>query len=75
MAIEVRTRKWGNSIGIVIPSEAADKLSLKPEEQIIIEITRKENVLKELFGAIKFSKNTVVLLKEARKNLEGKWLK
>ena len=75
MAIEVRTRKWGNSVGIVIPNETIEKLSLKPEEQIIIEIIKKENVLKELFGALKFSKTAKELVKGARKDLEGRWLK
>jgi len=53
----------------------ANKLNLRPEESIIIEITRKENVLKELFGAVKFKKSTEQILKEVRKDLEGKWLK
>ncbi|MBS3089225.1 hypothetical protein J4402_05665 [Candidatus Pacearchaeota archaeon] len=75
MALEVKTKKWGNSIGIVIPMWIANKLNLRPEESIIIEITRKENVLKELFGAVKFKKSTEQILKEVRKDLEGKWLK
>ncbi len=75
MVIEVKTKKWGNSIGIVIPIEAADKLNIKPEETIIIDITKKENVLKELFGAMKSKKPTEQMLKEARKELESKWLK
>ena len=75
MAIEVKTKKWGNSIGVVIPVEIADKFNLKPEETIIIEITKKDKVLKELFGSIKFKKSTEQILKEARTDLEGKWLK
>ena len=75
MAIEVKTKKWGNSIGVVIPIETADKLNLKPEETIIIEITKKDKVLKELFGSLKFKKSTEQILKEARADLEGKWLK
>lgn len=75
MAIEVKTKKWGNSIGVVIPIETADKLNLVPEETIVIEITKKSNVLKELFGSLKFKKPTEQILKEVRKDLEGKWLK
>jgi len=75
MAIEVKTKKWGNSIGVVIPIETANKLNLKPEETIIIEITKKEKVLKELFGSLKFKKSTEQILKEVRADLEGKWLK
>ena len=75
MAIEVKTKKWGNSIGVIIPMETADKLNIKPEETIVIEINKKENVLKELFGAMKSKKPTEQMLKEVRKELESKWLK
>lgn len=75
MAIEVKTKKWGNSIGVVIPMGAANKLNLHPEEAVVIEITKKENVLKELFGALKSKKSAEQMIKEARKDLESKWLK
>ncbi len=75
MAIEVKTKRWGNSIGVVIPIETADKLNLKPEETIIIDIAKKDNVLKELFGSFKFKKSTGQIIKEARNDLEGGWLK
>ncbi|MEK6826520.1 MAG: hypothetical protein AABX90_02745 [Nanoarchaeota archaeon] len=75
MAIEAKTKKWGNSIGMIIPIETANKLSLKPEETVIVEITKKENVLKELFGSLKFKKSTEQILKEVREDFEGKWLK
>lgn len=42
MVIEVKTKKWGNSIGIIIPSEAVERLNIKPEEEITIEIVKKE---------------------------------
>jgi len=75
MAIEVKTKKWGNSIGVVIPFKTAHKLKLRPEETVIIEITKKDNVLKDLFGALKFKKRTERILKEVREDLEGRWLK
>ncbi len=75
MATEVKTKRWGNSIGVVIPIETVDKLNLRPEETVIIEITKKDNALKELFGSLKFRKSTEQILKEVRKDLEGKWLK
>ena len=74
MAIEVKTKQWGNSIGVVIPIETVERLSIKPEQKIIIEIEKKEPILKELFGAIQFKKPTSQILKEARKDLESKWL-
>lgn len=75
MAIEVKTKKWGHSLGVVIPFETAHKLKLRPEETVVIEITKKDNVLKELFGSLKFKKPTEQMLKEVREDLEGKWLK
>ncbi len=75
MAIEVKTKKWGNSIGVVIPSKAAEKLKLRPEETVIIEIIKKDNVLKDLFGSLRIKKPTGTILKEVRKELEGRWLR
>ncbi len=75
MAVETITKKWGNSMGVVIPSETVDKLGLRPNESVVIEITKKENPLKELFGAIKMKKPTENMLKEARAEIESKWLK
>ena len=72
--IEVKTKQWGNSLGIVIPSPTVEKLALRPDENIVIEITKKENVLKELFGSIKLKRPTSEIIKEVRKDLESKWL-
>jgi len=75
MTIEVKTKKWGNSIGIIIPSEAVEKLNIKPEEKIVIEINRKENVLAEMFGTMKSKKTARQMLDEARKEPLSKWMK
>ena len=75
MAIEVRTKKWGNSIGVVIPIETLERLNIKPEEEIIIEIEKKNNVLKEMFGKAKFKKSAKKIVEDFRKSFESKWLK
>ena len=75
MAIEVKTKKWGNSIGIIIPTEAIERLNIKPEEEIIIEIEKKNNVLKEMFGKAKFKKSSKKMIKDFREDIESKWLK
>jgi len=75
MTIETKTRKWGNSIGIIIPKETAENLNIKPGEEVILEIQKRGNVLKELFGAVKFNRPTNKLIREVRKDLESKWLK
>jgi antitoxin component of MazEF toxin-antitoxin module len=75
MGVETITKRWGNSIGVVIPNETVDKLSLKPNESVVIEITKKENPLKELFGAIRMKKSTELIIKETRAETESKWLR
>ncbi len=75
MAIEVKTKKWGNSIGIVIPIEAVERFNIKPEEDIIIEIEKKNNVLKEMFGKAKLKKSAKRMIKDFRKENESKWMK
>ena len=76
MAIEVRTKKWGNSIGIIIPSKTVEEFNIKPEEKISINISKKGNVLMEMFGAGKFKKKSArKMLDEFRKeNPESKWM-
>ena len=73
MAVEVKTKRWGNSIGIIIPSETVDRFNIKPNEEIVIEIEKKGNVLKEMFGRVKSKKSAKQMIKEARKELESKW--
>ena len=55
------TKQWGNSIGIILPKRIIEEYRIRPHEDIVVEIKRKErNVLKELFGegAEKFKKPT-----------------
>jgi antitoxin component of MazEF toxin-antitoxin module len=75
MAIEVKTKRWGNSIGIIIPSAAIEKFNIKPNENILVEINKKRNVLKEMFGKARFNKSTEEILKESRREFESKWMK
>lgn len=75
MITKTKTKRWGNSIGIVIPQETVEALGIKQDEFIIVDVQKKENVLRELFGNLKFKKTATELLKKVRKDLEGKWLK
>ena len=61
-----KTKKWGNSLGIRIPKSVAEELGLKEEQEVVIEIERKENPLRELFGALKFKEPTEKILREIR---------
>jgi len=49
--IIAKTRKWGNSIGVVLPKEELARLKIGEDEEVIVEIKRKENPLRELYEA------------------------
>ena len=74
--IALKTKQWGNSIGIIIPKEVAMEKGIKAEEDVLVEIEKKspqKTVLQELFGTLKTKKSTEQLLKESRKELESKY--
>ncbi|MBI2660335.1 AbrB/MazE/SpoVT family DNA-binding domain-containing protein [Candidatus Woesearchaeota archaeon] len=64
--IILKTRKWGSSIGMVIPNKVVKELKIRENQDVIVDIKPKENPLKELFGSGKFSKPTEQILKEIR---------
>jgi antitoxin component of MazEF toxin-antitoxin module len=66
MMIVAKTRKWGNSIGIRIPKSIAQEMGLLEEQEVTVEIEKKGNPLRELFGALKFNEPTEKILKELR---------
>ena len=52
--IQTKVRRWGNSLGVIIPSEAVANKKIKENQNIsiiILEDSRK--VLKETFGSLK----------------------
>ena len=74
MSVRVKAKPWGNSIGVIIPSETVKDLSISPGEELIVDFKKKENVLKELYGALKFDKNWEKEFQKERKELEGRWI-
>lgn len=68
-----KTKRWGNSVGIRIPKKVAEALGIREEQEIIVEIRKKENPLRELFGALKFDEPTGKILKDVRKG-ESKYI-
>tara|TARA_Y100000310_G_C20670121_1_gene809791 strand:- start:2304 stop:2519 length:216 start_codon:yes stop_codon:yes gene_type:complete len=67
-----KVKQWGNSMAVIIPREKVRDLKLKPNDEVDVAIEKKGNVLRELYGSMKFSKPTEQLLKEARENT-SKW--
>ncbi len=52
MTIQTKLRKWGNSFGVVIPSKILNKKDLKEGQEVVIEITKKED-LRKIFGSLR----------------------
>jgi len=75
MIIQVKTKKWGNSIGIIIPSSTVDSLNIKPGEEVEVNIEKKGNVLKEMFGRGRSKKSVKKMVDEARKEMESDFIK
>ena len=46
-------RKWGNSLGVVIPSEEVSKEGLRENDEVEV-VIRKALDIRELFGKYKF---------------------
>ena len=71
--LNCKIKQIGNSVGIIIPREIAKGMHLRPETEVVIDIKKKGNALKELFGALpKLDESD---LRRARKELESKYWK
>ncbi len=53
MAIRTVMRKWGNSLGVVIPREEASREGLRENDEVEI-VIRKAVDIRQLFGKYKF---------------------
>ncbi len=49
MAIEVEIKKWGNSIGVILPKSIINQEGLKEKDKIVVNIVRKAD-LSKTFG-------------------------
>ena len=69
--IEIRSklRKWGNSLGIVIPRSKAEKGEMRENEEVIALLIKRENILRETFGTFKFKKSTQKMMDEIDEEL------
>ena len=66
-----KARKWGNSIGIVLPKDVVEKLSIKPgsDVEMLVRVSHK-NVLKELFGALKGKEKIKISTEELMREID-----
>ena len=59
-------RKWGRSIGVVIPREMIEKGHFKEGEEVEILVLKKTNALKKTFGKLKLKRTTEQIIREIR---------
>lgn len=72
--VETEARKWGNSLGVVIPREIAEKEHIRESEKVKLLIIRDgSKTLKETFGIVKgkIKKSTQQIKDELRDELDG----
>ena len=51
--IEAKTKKWGNSLGIVIPKEIVRKEKIREGQKVKVLLVKDRGLLKETFGMMK----------------------
>ena len=51
--IEAKTKKWGNSLGIVIPKEIVKKEKIREGQKVKVLLVKDRGLLKETFGMMK----------------------
>ena len=68
--MKAKVRKWGSSLGIVIPKEVAEVKDLRAGDEVLAEI-RKLSDLREIFGSLSgWRRSTQRIKDEARRGWE-----
>lgn len=70
--IEAKIKRWGNSLGIIIPSEAVAARKLKENDEVTILVFEdSKKALKESFGSLrgKLTKSGQQIKDELRRDL------
>ncbi len=69
--INGKLRKWGNSLGVIVPLSSVKSEGLKEGEEVKVLIGReqKRNILRESFGTYKSKKSIEQIMKEMDEEL------
>ena len=71
MEVKTKTKKWGSSLGVIIPKEIVREERIQEGQEIRIDIlTKKKTTGMDIFGKLKFKKPVQVLLDETDKDFE-----
>jgi antitoxin component of MazEF toxin-antitoxin module len=63
------TRKWGNSLGVVIPLHVIQRENLKENSEVTLKIVKK-SPFEELFGSVKFKRPVKEIVRELKKECD-----
>ena len=58
-------KKWGNSLGLIIPESLVKKEGIKLQDEVMVDIRKKQDIMK-LFGSLKMKKSSQALKDEGR---------
>lgn len=64
--LKAEVRKWGHSLGVVLPKPITRKLNLREHETVELKIKKRERGVMDFFGTLKFSEPTKKLIKEIK---------
>jgi len=51
MATEVVIKKWGNSLGVILPKELVEEKGLKENKKVVLNVVKKANLSAD-FGSL-----------------------
>ena len=68
MEIETIAKRWGSSLGVILPKSVVEARKIREDDRVVIEIINKP-IAKQFFGRFKrkFKKSAQELKDEARK--------
>jgi len=68
--IKGKLKKWGNSMGIIIPKEIIEQEKLKENQEVELLMLRdSKKVLKEMWGSLKTGRSAQEIKDELRREL------
>ena len=54
MEVKTKIKKWGNSLGVLLPITLVRESNVKENDEVVISIKKKKDELMELFGKFNF---------------------
>ena len=72
MASGAKVRRWGNSLGIVLPKQLVEERHIKAGDEIFIHDVIKVADFSDIFGKVKFKESAQELKDEGRKGWKEK---